>query len=224
MTLVFTVIFAKVAGISTDGLPPVLFYMCGQLGWNYFAQTLNGNASTLVSNAGLFGKVYFPRLVVPLAGLISNVLAFGIQLATFLAFLAYFKYSSSAASFGPGWQVVLFPLLLLQTAALSLGVGLIMSALTAKYRDLTHINTLLIQVWMYATPVIYPLSKFPDRWRWVAALNPMTPIVESYRLVFLGVGTVEVTHVVWSVTCAVFLVVGGLLLFGKVERTFVDIV
>lgn len=224
MTLVFTVIFGHVAGLSTDGLPPLLFYLCGQLGWNYFAQNFSANSATLVSNAGLFSKVYFPRLVVPLAALISNLFAFLIQAVTFGAFFIYFKFTPQAGSYGLTWHVVLVPLLVLHTAILSLGVGLLMSALTAKYRDLSHASTLLIQVWMYATPVIYPLSKVPPNWRWVAAVNPMTPIVESYRLLLLGTGTVEPLHVASSIVVTLALAVAGLLLFGRIEKTFVDIV
>ena len=224
MTLVFTVIFGKVAGLSTDGLPPVLFYLCGQLGWNYFSQNFSSNSATFVTNAGLFGKVYFPRLIVPLAALVSNLFAFAIQVATFLCFYLYFKYGRGAGGFGMDWRAVLLPLLVLQTAVLSLGVGLVMSALTAKYRDLTHLSALLIQVWMYATPVIYPLSEFPVRWRWIAALNPMTPIVEAFRLVLLGVGTVTPLHIVSSIATTVVLAVAGLMLFSRVEKTFVDIV
>jgi lipopolysaccharide transport system permease protein len=222
MTVVFTVVFSTVAGLPTDGLPPILFYLCGQLGWNYFAQSLSSGSATLVSNAGLFSKVYFPRLVVPLSALISNLFAFAIQAATFFAFFFYFKYSQKSGAFGLSWHAALLPLLVLQTAALSLGVGLIMSALTAKYRDLTHLTGLIIQVWMYATPVIYPLSKVPERWQWVASLNPMTPIVEAYRLMLLGTGTVVPQHLALSVIMTSLLLVAGLLLFGKVEKTFVD--
>jgi lipopolysaccharide transport system permease protein len=224
MTLVFTVIFGKVAGLSTDGLPPVLFYLCGQLGWNYFAQNFSSNSATLVNNAGLFSKVYFPRLVVPLSALVSNLFAFVIQAATFVVFFLYFKYVVKSAAFGLDWHVVFLPLLILQTAALSLGVGLLMSALTAKYRDLVHISGLLIQVWMYATPVIYPLSKIPAKWQWAVALNPMTAIVESFRQMLLGTGTVEPYYLACSIGLTVLLLIAGLLLFGKVEKTFVDTV
>ena len=224
MTLVFTVIFGKIAGLSTDGLPPVLFYLCGQLGWNYFAQNFASNSATFVANAGLFGKVYFPRLVVPLAALVSNLFAFAIQFATFVCFYLYFKYWRGAGGFGMDWRVALLPLLVVQTAILSLGVGLVMSVLTAKYRDLTHLSALLLQVWMYATPVIYPLSKFPAEWRWVAALNPMTPIVEAFRLLLLGAGTVEPLHIVWSIATTVAVTLAGLVLFSRIEKTFVDIV
>jgi len=224
MTLVFVVIFAGVAKISTDGLPPTLFYLCGQLGWNYFAQNFNSNSATLVNNAGLFSKVYFPRLVVPLAGLVSNLLTFAIQMLTFCVFFLYFKFGLHNGSFHLDWRVVFLPLLVLQSAALSLGLGLFMSALTAKYRDLVHLTPLLIQLWMYATPVIIPLSKFPEQWRWVVAINPMTSIVESFRLMLLGTGTVEPLYMILSISFTVVVFVAGLLLFGKVEKTFVDTV
>jgi lipopolysaccharide transport system permease protein len=224
MTLVFTVIFGHVAALPTDGLPPMLFYLSGQLGWNYFAANFNSNSATLVNNAGLFSKVYFPRLVVPLSALISNIFAFGIQFVTFICFYSYFKTAMESATFGMSWLVVFLPLLVLQTALLSLGVGLLMSALTAKYRDLTHVSALLIQVWMYATPVIIPLSKFPEKWRWVVALNPMTAIVESFRLMLLGSGTVHFNHLVYSILVTMILLLSGLLAFGKVEKSFVDTV
>lgn len=224
MTLVFTVIFGQIAGLSTDGLPPLLFYLCGQLGWNYFAQNLNANSATLVNNAGLFSKVYFPRLVVPLSALISNLLAFALQAATFVGFYLYFKYGRGTGGFGMSWQVVFLPLLVLQTAALSLGVGLLMSALTAKYRDLVHVSGLMIQVWMYVTPVIYPLSKIPAQWQWLVALNPMAVIVECYRRVLLGTGTVDSSHVLVSLAMTVLLLITGMLAFGRVEKTFVDTV
>lgn len=224
MSVVFVVVFGNVAQLSTDGLPKMLFYLCGQLGWNYFAQNFNANSATLVNNAGLFSKVYFPRLVVPLSTLISNLLTFFIQAATFLAFFVYYKYFLHAGGFQMDWRVVFLPLLVLQSAALSLGLGLFMSALTAKYRDLVHLSPLLIQLWMYATPVIIPLSVFPEKWRWVVALNPMTSIVESFRLMLLGTGTVEPLYLALSVAFTVLILVVGVLLFGKVEKTFVDTV
>ena len=224
MTLVFTVIFGKIAGLSTDGVPPVLFYLCGQLGWNYFAQTFASNSATFVVNAALFSKVYFPRLIVPVAALVSNLFAFAIQFATFLGFFLYFRYGLDARGFSVDWSVVLLPLLVLQTALLSLGASLVMSALTAKYRDLTHVSALLLQVWMYATPVIYPLSEFPRDWQWVAAINPMTPIVEACRLLLLGVGTVEAMHMAASVATTGIVLAAGLVLFGRMEKTFVDVI
>lgn len=223
MTLVFTVIFGHVARLSTDGLPPLLFYLCGQLGWNYFAQTFGSTSTSLLTNAALFSKVYFPRLVVPVAALISNLFAFSIQAVTFFSFFIYFKFTPQADSYTLTWHALLLPLLVVQTAVLSLGVGLVMSALTAKYRDLSHAMVLFVQVWMYATPVIYPLSEVPTDWRWMAAINPMTPIVESYRLLLLGTGTVEPLQLVCSIAVTVTVAAAGILSFGRIEKTFVDI-
>ena len=228
MTLVFTVIFGKVAGLSTDGLPLVLFYLCGQLGWNYFAQNFSSNSSTLVNNAGLFSKVYFPRLIVPLSALVSNLMAFLIQFATFCVFYVYYKFALGTGGFHLDWRVIFLPLLVVQTAALSLGVSLLMSALTAKYRDLVQVTGLMIQIWMYATPVIYPLSsllsKCPPKWHWVIALNPMVAVVETFRLMLLGKGTVDAFFLYTSVGITLVVLIAGVLLFGKVEKTFVDTV
>ena len=225
MTLVFTVIFGHVVGIPTDGLPPVLFYLAGLVAWNYFAQTFQHTGSTLVSNAGLFGKVYFPRLVVPLSAVISNLVALALQLATFVAFWLWFKLSTPA---GATFQVTgavlwLVPLLVL-IAALSLGIGLWLSALTAKYRDFTFLTGFIIQVWMYATPVIYPLSQIPEHWRWLAVINPMTMPIEAMRLMFLGQGVVTTAYVALSVAMTLVLLVSGVIVFNKVEKTFVDTV
>jgi lipopolysaccharide transport system permease protein len=222
MTLVFTVIFAHVAGVSTDKLPPLLFYLCGQLGWNYFAANINSNSTIFIANAGLFSKVYFPRLVVPLSALISNLFTFFIQASAFFVFYLYFKYILRVGGFGMDWRALFLPLLLLQIAALSLGFGLLFSALTAKYRDLMHVLSMLNQIWMYGTPIILPLSEFPGKWRWIVALNPMTMIVESFRLTLLGAGTVVPKYVVFSVICSILVLMGGAILFGKVEKTIVD--
>jgi lipopolysaccharide transport system permease protein len=224
MTLVFTIVFGKVVGMPTDGLPQVLFYLCGQLGWNYFSQNFSASSTTLVSNANLFSKVYFPRLVVPLSGLVYNLFAFLVQSVTFFAFFVYFKYVLKSGTFGLNWHIVFLPLLVLQIAALSLGVGLLLSSVTAKYRDLSQLTGVLTQVWLYATPVIYPLSKVPARWQWVAAVNPMTVIVESFRLMLLGTGTVVPRYLVYSIIMTTVLLVSGLLVFDRVEKTFVDTV
>jgi lipopolysaccharide transport system permease protein len=225
MTMIFTVIFGNVASIPTDGLPPVLFYLAGLVGWNYFAQTFQSTSGTLINNAGLLGKVYFPRLIVPLSAVISNLLALGLQLATFLVFWMYFRFfTASGASLEIDRSLVLFPLLMLQVAALSLGVGLWLSALTAKYRDFTFLTGFIIQIWMYATPVIYPLSQIPERWRWLAVLNPMTMPVETVKYMFLGRGTVTVEFVAMSVGITIALLLSGVLVFNKVEKTFVDTV
>jgi len=224
-TVVFSIVFGEIAKIPTDDLPPMLFYLAGLLGWNYFAQTFQSTSGTLIGNAGLFGKVYFPRLVVPLSAVISNLFAFALQLATLLAVWIYFKlFTSAGGLFGFSASIVWFPLVLLQVASLSLGVGLWLAALTAKYRDFTFLSGFIIQIWMYATPVIYPLSQIPEKWRWIAVLNPMTMPVEAIRIMFLGQGTVVGAYVLLSLGITVLLLVSGILVFSKIEKTFVDTV
>jgi lipopolysaccharide transport system permease protein len=224
-TVVFSVIFGEIAKIPTDDLPPILFYLTGLLGWNYFAQTFQSTSGTLLNNVGIFGKVYFPRLVVPVSAIISNLLPFAIQLATLMTIWIYFKlFTSASGLFGFSASIVWIPLVLLQIAALSLGVGLWLSAMTAKYRDVTFLGGFIIQTWMYATPVIYPLSQVPEKWRWIAVLNPMTMPVEAIRIMFLGQGTVVGAYVPLSLSIAVLLLLSGVLVFNKVERTFVDTV
>lgn len=225
MTFVFTIVFGRVAKIPTDGLPRILFYLSGMLAWTYFSECLKTTSTTFVTNAQLFGKVYFPRVVVPLAVVVSNLIALAIQIATFAAFWAYFKFATAAGErfVLTSWALAT-PLLVLQTAALGLGVGLWMSSLTAKYRDFFHLSTFITQVWLYATPIVYPLSEVPEKWRWASVLNPMTTIVESVRIAFLGAGSVRPEHVVVSVlmTCAILFT--GLLIFSRTERDFIDTV
>lgn len=225
MSLMFTVIFGRVANIPTDSLPPMLFYLCGMLAWQYFAQCLKTTSTTFVHNMHLFGKVYFPRLIVPLAVVISNMLAFFIQLITFACFWLYYKYFTAAGSLiqvRP--SAVLLQLLFLQTAALGLGVGLWMSSLTAKFRDFIHLSEFLTQLWMYATPVVYPLSLLSEKWRWVSILNPMSSVVECYRLALLGSGVMTFRYMAVSALITAVLLLSGILLFNRVERTFIDTV
>ncbi len=225
MTVVFSVIFGGIAKIPTDGLPPMLFYLAGLLGWNYFAQTFQSTSGTLVNNAGLFGKVYFPRLVVPLSAVISNFFAFALQLATLLAAWMYFKlFTAAGGLFGFSAGIVWLPLVVVQVASLSLGVGLWLSALTAKYRDFTFLSGFIIQIWMYATPVIYPLSQIPEKWQWMAVLNPMAMPVEAIKVMFLGEGTVVPSYLALSTCVTALVLLSGLLVFNKVEKTFVDAV
>jgi lipopolysaccharide transport system permease protein len=223
-TVVFTIIFGGIAKIPTDGLPPELFYMAGLIAWNYFAQTFQATSMTLVNNAGLFGKVYFPRLIVPLSAVISNLLAFALQLGVFLCLWLYYKFLTPASGFAISPAIVYFPLLLVQLAVLSLGAGLWISSLTGKYRDFAYLSAFLIQLWMFATPVIYPFSQIPEAWRAVAALNPMTVPVEAMRYMFLGKGTVALTYLLISVSVTLVILLSGAMLFSRVERTFVDTV
>ena len=225
MTVVFTLVFGKFAGISTDGLPPVLFYLSSLLVWNYHAQNFQLIGGTFTTNAELFGKVYFPRLVVPLSIVFSNLIAFAIEAAIFGLFWCYYKFFTPAgAQFGVDARAFLVPLLLVQVAAVSAGAGLIVASCTAKYRDLRHVLPLVVQVWLYLTPIIYPLSKVPARWQWVIALNPIAPVVELTRFVLLGRGEVQPAQFLTSVAIAALLFLVGVMIFQRTERTFIDTV
>jgi lipopolysaccharide transport system permease protein len=222
-TLIFTIVFNKVAGIGTEGAPPVLFYLCGLLSWGYFSQNVTTASATFTSNAHLFGKVYFPRLVVPLATVISNLFALLLQFAVFLLFFAWFAMRGHAISLGLQGLLVL-PLVVI-TAAFSLGLSLLISASTAKYRDLSHLTPILLQLWLFATPVIYPLSKLTggDRqWAWLAWANPMAPIVEGFRFALLGSGTWEGGMLAFSTGVILLVLFLGVMAFARAERTVAD--
>jgi lipopolysaccharide transport system permease protein len=225
MTLVFTLVFGKFAGISTDGLPPILFYLCGLLAWNYHAQTFQLTASTFTTNAELFGKVYFPRLIVPVAVVLSNLIALIIEAAIFGIFWLYYKFFTAAGPhFGVDPRILLAPLLMVQVAGVSGGAGLIIASFTAKYRDLRHALPLFVQVWLYLTPVIYPLSKVPPRWQWAMTLNPLAPVVEAMRLSLLGRGAVHTGQYLCSLGITIVLLLAGIMIFQRTERTFIDTV
>ncbi len=223
LTLVFTLVFGKLARLPTDGTPPLLFYLCGMLPWTYASQTFTANASVFMVNQSLFSKVYFPRLVVPLAKAMSNMLAATLQLVLFAGFWIWFKVRmGDATTFHLTWGALLLPLLMLQCAAAAVGCGLLMSALTARYRDFFHMIPVLTQVWLYATPVIYPWSQVPG---WAAgwlALNPLAGAVECYRWALLGTPTPDLHLVVTSAASAALLALVGFLLFQQVERTAMD--
>ena len=221
--VVFTVVFNKVAGIGTDGIPPVLFYLCGFLSWGYFSQNITTGSATFTANAHLFGKVYFPRLVVPLATIVSNLFALAIQFAVFLVFFVWFAMRGESVH--TGIQCLLAVPLLMMTGALSLGLSLLISASTAKFRDLTHLTPILLQLWLYATPVIYPMSRLTGgdgRWAWLAWANPMAPIVEGFRYALLGRGTWE-SGMLWiSAGITLVVLLFGVMVFSRVERTVAD--
>lgn len=221
-TLAFTIIFGTIAKLPTDGLPPMIFYMSGIVTWNYFSGCLNLTANTFVGNAGIFGKVYFPRLTVPISAVTTNLLQFAIQFGLFLAFMIYFY--SRGASINPNWWILFTPFLILQMASLGLGVGIIVSSLTTKYRDLSFLVGFGVQLWMYATPIIYPLSAVPPRWQWLMAINPMSTIVETFRYAFLGAGSLRPYHMLLSGSIILFLLAGGIIIFSRVEKTFMDTV
>ena len=225
-TVVFTVVFKQMAGFKTDGYPGLLFYLSGLLAWQFFAQCMTSTSTTFVSHAGLFGKVYFPRLIVPLSVVMSNLIAYALQLATFLVFLAYYKFGTWAHDLiRPNWDVLALPLVVLQTAALGLGVGLWMSALTAKYRDFVHLAGFLTQLWMFGTlPLFMSLSEIAPRWGWVLAANPVCPFVSWYRHAFLGLGPFSWEHLAISAGVTVVILFSGVLLFSRTERNFIDTV
>ena len=221
-TVTFTVIFGRIANLPTDGLPQMLFYMAGTVIWSYFAACLSKTSTTFIANANLFGKVYFPRLTVPLSIVVSNLVAFAIQLGLFVAFLAYFALAGAAIR--PNLWILYTPLLVLVMAGLGLGFGIIISSLTTRYRDLQHLVTFGVQLLMYATPVVYPLSTVSGRFRWLILANPMTSIVETFRYAFLGAGTVDGRHVLYSGALMLAVLLIGILIFNQVERTFMDTV
>ncbi len=221
-TIIFTIVFGNIAGLPTDGLPEFLFYMSGTVIWSYFAECLNKTSVTFVQNANLFGKVYFPRLAVPVSILLSNLITFTIQFAFFLLFMGYFALRGAAIR--PNIWILFTPVLLLMMAGLGLGFGIIISSLTTKYRDLRFLVSFGVQLLMYATPVIYPVSAIPAQFRPLILANPMTPIVETFRYAFLGAGTVNVYHLLYSFGFMVVVVFVGVLIFNRVEQTFMDTV
>jgi lipopolysaccharide transport system permease protein len=228
--LMNVIVLHKIIGVQTDGVPPTLFFLAGQITWGYFSSILDTTGNTFTANAHLFGKVYFPRLVVPLAQALSNLINFGIQLLTFLALWSYLKWGSPGGpSFQFNWSVLaLFPVFLLHMAALGLGAGMIISAFTAKYRDFRYLTGFLQQIWMMASAVMYPLSilfaKLPEKWHWLVVLNPMACIVEGTRVAFLGAGTFVPIYYVASGVLSIVIFFVGLMLFQRSARTFVDVI
>jgi lipopolysaccharide transport system permease protein len=221
-TIMFTVIFGQIASLPTDGLPQFLFYLSGTVIWTYFADCLNKTSNTFVQNSSLFGKVYFPRLAVPVSILISNLITFLIQLALFVVFVLFFMMSGSTVQ--PNIWLLFVPVLVLMMAGLGLGLGIIISSLTTKYRDLRFLVTFGVQLMMYATPVIYPISSVPERFRPLILANPVTPIVETFRYAFLGAGTVDLGHLLYSFIFMLVVVSLGTVIFNRVEQTFMDTV
>jgi len=221
-TVVFTVIFGNFAKIPTDGLPPFLFYLAGNVVWGYFANTLKQTSDTFNANASIFGKVYFPRLTVPAAVSLVNFAQFFIQLVLFLGF--YFYFMAKGTPITPSWWILAVPLLLIQMAVLTFGMGILLSSLTTKYKDLKFAMGFVIQLWMYASPIVYPLSQVPEKYRTLYALNPMVSIVESFRYAFLGSGAIRMDHILISWGVTIVCLVLGVILFSKIEKTFMDTV
>ncbi|MFT5726943.1 MAG: lipopolysaccharide transport system permease protein [Desulforhopalus sp.] len=221
-TLVFTIIFGRVAKIPTDSLPPFLFYMAGNVMWGYFSGCLTKTSDTFNTNAAIFGKVYFPRLTVPFATVIVNFLQFFIQLFLFLGFYIYFMLKG--ASIQPTWWILGLPVLLLQMALLSFGLGILLSSMTTKYKDLKFAMAFIVQLWMYATPIVYPLSQIPEWLLPYYVLNPMVAPVESFRFMFFGTSAIQLNQIMISWSITLLMVFAGVVLFSRIEKTFMDTV
>ncbi|MEI6122887.1 MAG: ABC transporter permease [Bacteroidota bacterium] len=221
-TITFTIIFGKVAKLPTDGVPQSLFYMAGIVCWGYFSQCLTKTSNTFVNNAGIFGKVYFPRMTVPVSIVISNLVGFAIQLLMFIGFLVYYYFQGMPVHINTA--LLLFPVLILIMAGMGLGLGIIISSMTTKYRDLQYLIAFGVQLLMYATPVIFPLSFFTGKLRTLVLLNPMTSVVETFKYAFLGSGTFNWMYLGYSAAFTVVILFIGVLLFNRVERSFMDTV
>lgn len=220
--LVYIIVFSRIAGISTDGMPPVLFYLSGTIIWNYFADCFNNTSTTFVTNANLFGKVYFPRMVVPLSKVISGLLKFVIQFLMFLGIYIFFLLKGYDLSLSSA--VFYLPVMILMMGLLGLGLGIFFTSLTTKYRDLTFLIQFGVQLLMYGTPVIYPLSAVPEKYKLWIELNPMTPVMEGFRSAFLGTGNFQPAQlgIGFGVTILIFLL--GLAVFNYTEKDFMDTV
>lgn len=220
-SVMFTVVFGGIAGISTDGVPQILFYLCSNALWSFFAECVNKNSATFVSNANLFGKVYFPRIVLPISNAISSLIRFAIQMCMFLIFLFYYVVRGDVAPNWIAWLVI--PFVLLQLGVLGIGVGILISSLTTKYRDLFIVVGFGVSLWMYLTPIIYPLSQAGERrMQNILMLNPVTAPIELFRYAVLGQGVILPEYYILSWIITIVVAIGGIIIFTRVERNFID--
>lgn len=219
---IYVVLFGQVAKLSTDGIPQMPFYLSGIIIWNYFSDALSKISTVFKDNASVFGKVYFPRLIMPLSIVFSGLLKFAIQFSLFLAVLLYFTFVEKSIS--PNIWVLATPLLIILMAAFALGLGMIFSSMTTKYKDLTFLLSFGIQLFMYATPVIYPISAMPEKYRWIVSANPLTGIFECFRYAYLGSGHFEPSSLIFSTGIIAVLLVIGIIIFNKVQKSFMDTV
>ncbi len=222
-TIMFTFVFGNIAQISTDGQPKILFYLSGLTIWNYFSECFTKTSNIFIANAGIFGKVYFPRLISPLSIVVSGLMKFVVQFLMFLIFLFYYTINGEA-SINPNSTILLLPILILMMAGFALGFGMIVSSMTTKYRDLTMLITFGVTLLMYATPIIYPISSIPDRYKSIVMANPLAPIVETFRYAFLGSGQLDWNPLGYSFIVMSCLLTVGVIVFNKVEQTFMDTV
>ena len=220
-TVVFTVVFGSLAGLAADGVPSFLFFMSGNIAWGYFSSCLTATADTFTGNSAIFGKVYFPRLVSPISTVLTNLISFSIQFVLFLVFVVIYWIKGDVQ---PSLYALMLPLLLVHMAMLSLGVGIIISSLTTKYRDLKMLVSFGVQLWMYGTPVAYDIGIIPPKYMRLYMLNPMTPIINAFRTAFLGLGRFDLPDYLLSWLVTIVVLFFGLMLFSRVEKTFMDTV
>ena len=220
--LIFTVVFGNIAKIPTDGMPDFLFYMAGNTLWTYFAFCLNSTATTFTSNAVLFGKVYFPRLTMPLSTVIFGLISLLIQLVMLAGFVIYYTLTGSVVH--PNLYILMTPVLVLIVGLLGLGFGIIFSSLTTKYRDLAILVGFGLQLWMYATPIVYPISGLSKQYKTIIMLNPMSAVTETFRYAFLGSGSIPFHDLIYSSIVTIVILILGIIIFSKVEKTFMDTV
>lgn len=221
-SLTFTVIFGNLAKVSTDSIPPILFYMCGITIWTYFSDTLTKTSDTFTANANIFGKVYFPRMIVPLSVVVSNLIKLGVQFILFLIIWVYYLLTSN--SIQPNFALLIVPLLIILMGFLGLSFGIIISSLTTKYRDLKFLVVFGVQLLMYASPIVYPLSIVPEKYKWIVLANPVTSIIESFKYAFLGIGEFNWMHLSYSFGFTTVIFIIGLIIFHRVEKSFMDTV
>lgn len=222
-SLIYAFVFGGIAGIGTDGIPSILFYLAGNAIWNYFASCVTKNASTFTANAGVFGKVYFPRLTTPISNVLASIIQFGVQMLLVLAFLVYYVLTGAVHPHWEAWLVV--PLVLVHLGLLGLGCGIIISSLTTKYRDLAILVTFGVSLWMYITPVVYPMSQLGDGlMKTILMINPVTAPVELFRYAVLGQGAIMPGYLALSWVVTIVVLVLGIMIFNKVEKTFMDTV
>jgi lipopolysaccharide transport system permease protein len=219
-TILFTVVFSKIARISTEEIPPFLFFYSGILCWGYFQSCVTKTAATFSSNAYLFEKIYFPRLIVPLSQVFGNLFGFALNFVTFLVF--YFIAWFGGAPITPDWRIVVLPVLLFQMAAMGLGIGCIVSSVTTRWRDLGMLIPTIMQIWMYLSCIAYPLSQVPEAQRWMFYWNPIVPVIEGFRFAFMGRGTVELSQIVVGFVLSLVTLILGLMVFHRVEKTSMD--
>lgn len=220
--LTFTIVFGNLAKISTDGVPQILFYLCGVTLWNYFSDTLTKTSETFTANANIFGKVYFPRMIVPLSVVVSNLIKLGVQFLLFIVIWTY--YLIKGGDIHPNATLLLVPFLIVLMGFLGLAFGIIISSMTTKYRDLKFLVVFGVQLMMYASPIVYPLSTVPEKYKWLIVSNPVTSIIETFKYAFLGVGEFQWNYLAYSTSFTFVLFFWGLIIFHRVEKSFMDTV